>query len=154
MRSRFDGEQGRHGDRRPCGGARTFFDLLSSPSTSRRLSGTPTTPMLGSIVQNGKFAACACDSSISALKSVDLPTLGRPTMPVFSAIVLTCTRPAARATMEPPPTMYAEARESIATSRTRRGLCMQAVGRARSRGSEKSENEGAEASGPNESTVH
>ena len=44
-------------------------------------------------MQNGKLAACACDSSMSALKSVDLPTFGNPTMPVLSAIMRT--RPAA-----------------------------------------------------------
>ena len=36
---------------------------------------------LGSMVQKGKLAACASDLRASALKSVDLPTLGRPMMP-------------------------------------------------------------------------
>merc|ERR1719310_2768183 len=64
-----------------------FADLLISASFLSRSSGTATMPVLGSMVQNGKLAACACDSCMSALKSVDLPTLGRPTMPVLSAIV-------------------------------------------------------------------
>ena len=52
--------------------------------------------MLGSIVQNGKLAACACDSSMSALKSVDLPTFGSPTIPVLSAIIRTGAAPSRR----------------------------------------------------------
>ena len=39
-------------------------------------------PTFGSIVQKGKFAACASSDPTSALKSVDFPTLGRPTIPV------------------------------------------------------------------------
>ena len=42
------------------------------------------TPMLGSMVQKGKFAACAF-ALPRALKRVDLPTLGRPTMPACKA---------------------------------------------------------------------
>ena len=55
----------------------------------RRESGTRATPMLGSMVQKGKLAACACwvVDFIRALKRVDLPTLGRPTMPERSFIV-------------------------------------------------------------------
>src|SRR5262249_18712934 len=45
-----------------------------------RGSGTGTTPVFGSIVQNGKFSA-AMPAFVSALKSVDLPTFGNPTMP-------------------------------------------------------------------------
>jgi hypothetical protein len=37
-------------------------------------------PVLGSIVQNGKLAASAPPEQ-SALKRVDLPTLGNPTKP-------------------------------------------------------------------------
>ena len=37
--------------------------------------------MFGSIVQNGKFAACALPLLVIALKMVDFPTFGRPTMP-------------------------------------------------------------------------
>jgi hypothetical protein len=38
---------------------------------------------LGSIVQKGKFAACAAAVRVSALNSVDLPTFGRPTIPTL-----------------------------------------------------------------------
>ena len=38
------------------------------------------TPTFGSIVQKGKFADCAL-ALLKQLNSVDLPTLGRPTMP-------------------------------------------------------------------------
>jgi hypothetical protein len=38
------------------------------------------TPTFGSIVQNGKFAASALAFE-SALKSVDFPTFGSPTIP-------------------------------------------------------------------------
>jgi hypothetical protein len=51
-----------------------------------RSSGTVITPTLGSMVQKGKFAACAF-ALLKQLKSVDLPTLGSPTIPHFSAIV-------------------------------------------------------------------
>ena len=54
--------------------------LTIAASASSRGSGTPTTPTLGSMVQNGKFAA-GMPALVKALKSVDLPTLGRPTMP-------------------------------------------------------------------------
>ena len=36
------------------------------------------------MVQKGKFAAADADSPTKALKSVDLPTLGRPTIPAIS----------------------------------------------------------------------
>ena len=58
-----------------------FADPAIFARRSRRGSGTGTWPTFGSIVQNGKFAAAAAAVSVSALKSVDLPTLGRPTMP-------------------------------------------------------------------------
>ena len=51
-------------------------------SLSRRGSGTATSPTLGSMVQNGKFAACAAAVFVSALNSVDLPTFGKPTIPM------------------------------------------------------------------------
>ncbi len=57
-----------------------FSGLAIFASSCRRESGTGTTPTFGSIVQNGKFAA-AIPALVSALKSVDLPTFGRPTMP-------------------------------------------------------------------------
>src|SRR3546814_19898642 len=40
------------------------------------------------MVQKGYWAACAACVSVSALKSVDLPTLGRPTMPQRKPIAL------------------------------------------------------------------
>src|ERR1700760_680373 len=43
-------------------------------------SGTVITPTFGSMVQNGKLAACALAFD-KLLKSVDLPTLGKPTIP-------------------------------------------------------------------------
>ena len=60
----------------------TFLLLYSAASLSSRSSGTATTPTFGSIVQNGKFAACA-PACVIALKSVDLPTFGNPTTPSF-----------------------------------------------------------------------
>ena len=56
-----------------------------SASLVRRSSGTVITPTLGSIVQKGKFAACAFALE-RQLKSVDLPTFGSPTIPHFNAI--------------------------------------------------------------------
>jgi hypothetical protein len=50
-----------------------------------RSSGTVITPTFGSIVQKGKFAACALAFD-RQLKSVDLPTLGSPTIPHCNAI--------------------------------------------------------------------
>lgn len=41
---------------------------------------------LGSMVQNGKFSAAAIWVLVSTLKNVDLPTLGRPTMPHFKLV--------------------------------------------------------------------
>jgi hypothetical protein len=41
---------------------------------------------LGSMVQNGKFAACA-RALDKQLNKVDLPTLGRPTIPHLRDIV-------------------------------------------------------------------
>ena len=50
-------------------------------------SGTVITPIFGSIVQNGKLAACALAFD-KQLKSVDLPTLGSPTIPHCNAIFI------------------------------------------------------------------
>ena len=58
----------------------TFCGFTIALSAFRRGSGTGTTPTLGSMVQNGKFAA-AMPALVSALNRVDLPTFGRPTMP-------------------------------------------------------------------------
>src|SRR5690606_21293400 len=65
----------------------TFCGLMISASAFRRGSGTGTTPTLGSIVQKGKLAA-AMPALVNALKRVDLPTFGRPTMPHVMPIVL------------------------------------------------------------------
>jgi hypothetical protein len=54
-----------------AGTVRTAETMVAK--TSRRGSGTATTPTFGSIVQKGKLAACALPPSQSALKSVDLP---------------------------------------------------------------------------------
>ena len=60
-----------------------IFTKLSNLS-----SGTGTKPMLGSIVQKGKLAACALLELVSALNRVDLPTLGNPTIPHLKPIKL------------------------------------------------------------------
>ena len=59
----------------------SWFDFDISDNLSSLSSGTVIIPILGSIVQNGKLAACALLEFVSALKSVDLPTFGNPTMP-------------------------------------------------------------------------
>jgi hypothetical protein len=43
------------------------------------------TPTLGSIVQKGKFAACAF-ALVKLLNKVDFPTFGNPTIPHLRAI--------------------------------------------------------------------
>jgi hypothetical protein len=63
----------------------TFADFASLATSSRRGSGTGTTPVFGSMVQNGKFSA-SMPARVSALNSVDLPTLGMPTMPHLNPI--------------------------------------------------------------------
>jgi hypothetical protein len=57
-----------------------------SASLFKRSSGTVITPTFGSIVQKGKFAACAFAFD-RQLKSVDLPTFGKPTIPHCKAII-------------------------------------------------------------------
>ena len=64
----------------------TFADFAISASRSSRGSGTFTSPTFGSIVQKGKFAACAAAVRVSALNSVDFPTLGSPTIPILNAM--------------------------------------------------------------------
>ena len=44
--------------------------------------------MFGSMVQKGKLAACALLEFVSALNSVDFPTLGKPTIPHLKLIYL------------------------------------------------------------------
>ena len=58
----------------------------NSASFVSRSSGTVMTPTLGSIVQKGKFAACALALD-RQLNNVDLPTLGSPTIPHFNAML-------------------------------------------------------------------
>ncbi|MFJ2467577.1 hypothetical protein, partial [Pseudomonas sp. NPDC087615] len=43
-------------------------------------------PLFGSMVQKGKFSAAIPDL-VRALNRVDLPTLGRPTMPQLNPLV-------------------------------------------------------------------
>ena len=57
-----------------------IFEILSNLS-----SGNSTIPWLGSIVQKGKFSAAIFDA-VRALNKVDLPTLGKPTIPHFKDI--------------------------------------------------------------------
>ena len=59
----------------------------SSASLVRRSSGTLICPICASMVQNGKFAACAFALD-RQLKRVDLPTFGSPTIPAFNAMVV------------------------------------------------------------------
>ncbi|CRZ49574.1 Uncharacterised protein [Vibrio cholerae] len=62
--------------------------LTIAAKASRRGSGTGTTPVFGSIVQNGKLAA-SMPALVSALKRVDLPTFGKPTMPHLKPMTVT-----------------------------------------------------------------
>ena len=62
-----------------------------SASLFSRSSGTVMTPTFGSIVQKGKLADCAFALD-KQLKRVDLPTLGKPTIPHCNAIILSCYR--------------------------------------------------------------
>src|SRR5262245_40637642 len=63
-------------------------DFASFASTSRRGSGTITSPTFGSMVLNGYFDACAAAVAVSGLKTVDLPTLERPRMPPVKPMTL------------------------------------------------------------------
>lgn len=63
--------------------ARCGFTI--SANLSKRGSGMGTTPVFGSIVQNGKLAA-SIPALVKALNSVDFPTLGRPTIPHLNPI--------------------------------------------------------------------
>src|ERR1700756_306691 len=66
-----------------------FADLASRAQTLSRSSGTATRPMFASRVENGYFVASAASVAVKALKSADLPTFGRPTMPQLKPIFLT-----------------------------------------------------------------
>ena len=63
----------------------TRSGLTISASCLRRGSGTGTIPVLGSLVQNGKFSA-AIPALVNALNKVDLPTFGSPTIPQLKPI--------------------------------------------------------------------
>ena len=69
-----------------------FFELEILVNCSSLKSGTGTIPMLGSIVQNGKFSACALLELVKALNKVDFPTFGRPTMPHLKPMVFLSNR--------------------------------------------------------------
>jgi hypothetical protein len=60
----------------------TFSGLTRFSKVNNLLSGTLTTPILGSIVQNGKFALCAFEFD-KQLNKVDFPTFGNPTIPAL-----------------------------------------------------------------------
>ena len=62
-----------------------FCGDTNSANWFNRGSGTGTTPVLGSIVQKGKFSA-SIPARVSALNNVDLPTLGIPTIPQLKPI--------------------------------------------------------------------
>ena len=64
-----------------------FFEFEIFAKFFSLISGTGTTPTFGSIVQNGKFAACALLEFVNALNKVDLPTFGIPTIPHLKLII-------------------------------------------------------------------
>ncbi len=74
-------------------------ELAMAASLSMRSSGTATSPILGSMVQNGKLAACAEAVRVKALKRVDFPTLGNPTIPQRKPITLSFSIRLARTSM-------------------------------------------------------
>ena len=60
---------------------------MGSEMCIRDRSGILTLAIFGSIVQKGKFSACIfCE--VKALKRVDLPTFGKPTMPHLMLIAM------------------------------------------------------------------
>jgi hypothetical protein len=61
----------------------TRWGLANSSKRSKRVSGTEIVPIFGSMVQKGKFADCALALD-KQLNKVDLPTLGKPTIPHFN----------------------------------------------------------------------
>jgi hypothetical protein len=62
-----------------------LLGLTNSANLFNLGSGTVITPTLGSMVQKGKLAACAF-ALLKQLNKVDLPTLGKPTIPHCNAI--------------------------------------------------------------------
>jgi hypothetical protein len=63
-----------------------FFEFTISLSFFNLLSGRGTFPTFGSIVQKGKFSA-GIEDLVKALKRVDLPTFGSPTIPHLNPIL-------------------------------------------------------------------
>ena len=63
----------------------TFLGLYICASTSSRLSGTSTMAVFGSTVLKA-YEATLAPALVSALNSVVLPTLGKPTIPTPSVI--------------------------------------------------------------------
>src|SRR5215217_1023805 len=63
----------------------TRLGFTSSSSLVSLSSGTVITPILGSIVQKGKLAACAFALD-KQLNKVDFPTFGKPTIPHCNAM--------------------------------------------------------------------
>jgi hypothetical protein len=61
----------------------TFSGFTISAIELSLKSGTGTIPLFGSIVQNGKFCA-SMPAEVRALKRVDFPTFGKPTIPHFT----------------------------------------------------------------------
>ena len=61
----------------------TSLDPTVSAIRSSRSSGTPTTATFGSMVVNA-YDAVSAPALVRALKRVDLPAFGRPTMPIFT----------------------------------------------------------------------
>jgi hypothetical protein len=59
--------------------------FTNSASLFSRASGTVMVPTFGSMVQNGKLAACAF-ALLRQLNKVLLPTFGKPTIPHFKAM--------------------------------------------------------------------
>src|SRR5690554_4592507 len=64
----------------------TRSGLTISARGPKRGSGTGTMPVFGSMVQKGKFSAAIPDL-VKALNRVDLPTLGKPTIPQLKPMV-------------------------------------------------------------------
>jgi len=64
-----------------------FIDFDIADILFNLSSGTATIPILGSIVQKGKFSAWAFYDVVNALNNVDLPTLGNPTIPHLKPII-------------------------------------------------------------------
>ena len=64
------------------------IDLERRESFLNLSSGTATIPTLGSMVQKGKFSACAFFEVVNALNKVDLPTFGNPTIPHLKPIFI------------------------------------------------------------------